>query len=579
LESAVAGAIKAHVAAKNELALTTPDDDKLQTCAVCSCHLPLKVWVPLEKVLRDTSVHGLPPHCWIVNEKPARPKLAIRRHISHGDVIATSVLAERIADHGYDVTLVCAPHVADALHHHKRISISSGTHHDINLDSTYESSPQLATKSIYELFWDAANTQLRRFGFDIGTATNCLPNLVVTDDEKQKMRAKMPLGKKNIVIVPKSNWSKNRVVPEPIWRNVATAIGSDYACYWTSTNEKCFPPLTNLSVKTFRETMAALALADLVVTVDTGPMHAAAGLKKPVLAIQQAFRIDLRLTDHTDWQSVGADLDCLGCCKYYCPINKDEPPCWSVPSKVIADAIVERFKIFDMTRVAAVVPVYKPNRDRLERCIKAIEDQVSEIVIALDGDAVVDCKHPKVRVVKNPTGKRTGYGKTIMRGARLTNSGWILQLNDDCYMNPGAVAKMVEAADERTAIVGCLLRYPDGRIQHGGIVMGKEIGWGHIDHLKTEPSIRTVVDAPGVTLAAGLTRRSAFYEVGGFDDEFDCYGEDEDICRTFRRDGWKIRYTPFASGVHDEHQTSGSSRAGMMEASHAILRRKWLVKK
>ena len=55
----------------NEMKLATPSDDKLGTCEVCLCPLPLKVWCPSELVQKHLSAEvkaGLPAHCWIVNE-------------------------------------------------------------------------------------------------------------------------------------------------------------------------------------------------------------------------------------------------------------------------------------------------------------------------------------------------------------------------------------------------------------------------------------------------------------------------------------------------------------------------------
>lgn len=71
LAGAVGGFIKEQVELKNEMRLNVTNEDRLFTCAACSCHLPLKVWVPISTVILDTSEvqrNGLDKNCWILRE-------------------------------------------------------------------------------------------------------------------------------------------------------------------------------------------------------------------------------------------------------------------------------------------------------------------------------------------------------------------------------------------------------------------------------------------------------------------------------------------------------------------------------
>ncbi len=47
-----------------------------------------------------------------------------------------------------------------------------------------------------------------------------------------------------------------------------------------------------------------------------------------------------------------------------------------------------------------------------------------------------------------------------------------------------------------------------------------------------------------------FTRKSDYDEVGGFDDDFFMYFEDNDICNRYRQQGKKIMYNPFAEVIH-----------------------------
>jgi hypothetical protein len=61
-------AIKAQLERKRTMKLETPMDDLLGVCTACDCPLPLKVWMPLENILkklRPEAAEKLHDNCWI----------------------------------------------------------------------------------------------------------------------------------------------------------------------------------------------------------------------------------------------------------------------------------------------------------------------------------------------------------------------------------------------------------------------------------------------------------------------------------------------------------------------------------
>lgn len=69
---AVAEKIKQHVAAKERLNLTVPNEAELGTCSACECSLPLKIWVPIDVIEMSASTMARLHHaCWILGEKKA----------------------------------------------------------------------------------------------------------------------------------------------------------------------------------------------------------------------------------------------------------------------------------------------------------------------------------------------------------------------------------------------------------------------------------------------------------------------------------------------------------------------------
>lgn len=70
-EGEVGKKIKSLVETKNGMQLTTPNDDKLKSCAVCDCWMQTKVWVPLSHIAAHTkteTINRLDPNCWILSE-------------------------------------------------------------------------------------------------------------------------------------------------------------------------------------------------------------------------------------------------------------------------------------------------------------------------------------------------------------------------------------------------------------------------------------------------------------------------------------------------------------------------------
>lgn len=69
---AVARAIKEQVDLKNSLQLRVKGEKSLKTCQACLCYLRLKIWLPLENLIRyadEEEMNRYHPKCWM-RQKP-----------------------------------------------------------------------------------------------------------------------------------------------------------------------------------------------------------------------------------------------------------------------------------------------------------------------------------------------------------------------------------------------------------------------------------------------------------------------------------------------------------------------------
>ena len=126
--------------------------------------------------------------------------------------------------------------------------------------------------------------------------------------------------------------------------------------------------------------------------------------------------------------------------------------------------------------------------------------------------------------------------------------------------------------DPKVAVVGCKTRYPNGKLYFAGSHRPRgSINYGHIqDHRYTSP-----VEQEFVNFAAAIVRRDVFFSVGGFDERYDCYAEDADLCLRVRKAGWKVMFTPDATGIHDESRTTSPTKMAMLNKANELFDKRW----
>lgn len=67
----LADTIRSYIEVKNHIGLRVFGEEKLGTCDVCQCNLPLKVHVPIVHIHAHTSddtISKFPSNCWITKE-------------------------------------------------------------------------------------------------------------------------------------------------------------------------------------------------------------------------------------------------------------------------------------------------------------------------------------------------------------------------------------------------------------------------------------------------------------------------------------------------------------------------------
>lgn len=141
--------------------------------------------------------------------------------------------------------------------------------------------------------------------------------------------------------------------------------------------------------------------------------------------------------------------------------------------------------------------------------------------------------------------------------ARACDEDVLVFANDDLsFTDPNWLGAMLAPlADDRVGIVGAVLTYPGGHIQHAGKAFLGEIGVRHV-HRYARPRVLPAhgwVRAPAVTAALMAVRRSLFETLGGFDaGAFPILYNDTDLCLRAQEEGAGVALSLSARAVHHE---------------------------
>lgn len=161
----------------------------------------------------------------------------------------------------------------------------------------------------------------------------------------------------------------------------------------------------------------------------------------------------------------------------------------------------------------------------------------------------------------------------------------MLFLNPDAEIWQGDFGAAGEEREE-VALLGPMIRNPDGTIYESGrLFPGVLHAVGHAflgpfaphnrftcNYRQTSWDRSTECEVDWVSGAAMLIRRSAFEQVGAFDETFGLYGEEIDFCTRLRDAGWKVLATPELEVMHVGGVSTGRSRRTYLMHLQSIYR-------
>ena len=220
----------------------------------------------------------------------------------------------------------------------------------------------------------------------------------------------------------------------------------------------------------------------------------------------------------------------------------------------------------------------------LEKCLASCLGQAKEIIVidnassdsSLTSAYAYATMHLHFKIITNAT--NVGFAAGCNIGIGAANQPYLLFLNPDSEVTPGAVATLVRVLESDAAIgmAGGLLANGDGTEQSGGrrtiptpwSSFVRVFGFHRLAkwcprwflnfNLHEQPLPDRPVDVEAISGAVMMVRRDAIPIVGLWDEGYFLHCEDLDWCMRFRLHGWRV---VFVSDATVMHRKGGCSRS------------------
>lgn len=248
-----------------------------------------------------------------------------------------------------------------------------------------------------------------------------------------------------------------------------------------------------------------------------------------------------------------------------------------------------------MLRLSIIIVTWN-SQDHIRPCLDSLLSRGQELeIITVDNGSqdstlgILKAYGAKIKIIVNP--QNLGFARAVNQGLKQTSGEYILMLNPDAVLTPGALESMTGFLSENQNIwaLGPQLLNPDGSVQPScrqfpdPMIMFYEFTglsrifpksrtfgrWrmGYFDHLTP-----ALVDQPmGACL---MVRKKVLQEVGLLDEEnFPMFFNEVDWCLRISRAGGKLYFLPQAKVYHHHGASTRRVKRDMIISSHQSLAR------
>lgn len=215
-------------------------------------------------------------------------------------------------------------------------------------------------------------------------------------------------------------------------------------------------------------------------------------------------------------------------------------------------------------------------------CVQSIVDNVKDLsyeIIVVDNDSMdgspEQLKKLFPHIILIASSKNLGFARANNMGIKSSKGSFVLFLNSDTVVYPGAIEHMVKFMRETkdAGAATCFLKMPNGKLDDAAH-RGFPTPWRAIAHFSGLSKVfsktmtfngyhlgyRDLDKVHEIDALAGafmIVRREAGEEVGWWDENYFFYGEDIDFCYQLAQKGWKVYFDPTVTVLHYKGASGG----------------------
>ena len=232
-----------------------------------------------------------------------------------------------------------------------------------------------------------------------------------------------------------------------------------------------------------------------------------------------------------------------------------------------------RYKVQGNPKISILIPNKDHVKD-LEKCLQSISKSIYknyEITIIENNSKKaetfayydkIESDHIRILRWDGPF----NYSAINNYAVSETDGEYLVLLNNDTeVIGKDWLGEMLANCQRKeVGIVGAKLYYPNGQVQHAGVIVGirgiagnmfRGLPKGYSGYMH---KASTQQDLSAVTAACMMVKRSVYEEVGGFEEQLAVAFNDVDFCLKVRRCGYLVVYDPYVKLYHYESRSRGA---------------------
>jgi GT2 family glycosyltransferase/glycosyltransferase involved in cell wall biosynthesis/predicted O-methyltransferase YrrM len=266
------------------------------------------------------------------------------------------------------------------------------------------------------------------------------------------------------------------------------------------------------------------------------------------------------------------------------PIAKERPPAELYGDELLLERLRQliwarnariEFPLHENPRISIIVVTYNKAHYALQCLRNILADKAPPFEVILIDNSSTDETRELLGTVRNArvilNSSNRFFAASNNQGAKVANGDYLLFLNQDAFIHPGCVSRLMKTLDLSSDIgaAGAKLIAPDGRLLEAGSIVwndGSCLGYGRGDD-PAKPEYCFLREVDYCSAACLMVRRDIFQTLGGFDEDFvPGYYEDTDLCVRLWEKGYRVIYQPLALATHMEFSSSSFDNATQLMA-------------